>query len=432
MTRRTGVLFGLFLLTVLVLPLLATSASADGAPRATYFERVADAMARHGDGEGQAYLRSIANQPPTPPPHISDAARRAHPDLVEKYDFFRRRVTKAIRAPEHTPDNQWRVDRAEADLHLVYWELNQGRAASVSFALEWLLDASYALDHTIFKDGAEELPPPAVPPTAQIQADPPQIMYGDASTVSWRTTNATTALLNGEAVSLDGSRRVRPEATTVYTIQAQGPGGRASASTQVTVVYPTPTIRINVRPSEITRGECATLTWSSSNADHVTINGEDVALNGSREECPATSTTYDAVATGRGGTARASTALAVKIPPPARYRIHFDFDEWVIREDALDTLAKVASLMRQDPDMVMLVEGHCDAKGTVEYNNVLGAKRAQSVRDYFVGQFGIEPGRFRLVSKSELEPIAPNTHPDGSDNPEGRQWNRRAEFIEVR
>jgi outer membrane protein OmpA-like peptidoglycan-associated protein len=427
-----------------ILPFLAAVAGADGASRDMYFMRVEQAVARRGAADGLAYIRSIARQASTPPPHVAPEAARAHRDLVAKYDDLRRRTAMAIRHPEHTPANQWRVDRAEADLHAAYWELNRGDRAAVSFALEHLIDASLALDHTIFKDGAEELapppppPPPTPPPTAQIQADPTQIMAalplgdGGYSIVTWKTTNATTAALNGEEVGLDGFRRVRPEATTVYTIRAQGPGGRTSASTQVAVVYPTPTVKIDVQPNEITRGECATLSWSSTNAEKLTINGEDVALRGSREECAGASTTYDAVATGIGGMTRASTALTVNLPPVARNRVHFDFDEWVVREDAIDTLAKVASLMRRSPDMVMIVEGHCDAMGTVDYNARLSNKRAQSVRDYFVSQFGIEPTRFRLVGKSELEPIAPNTHSDGSDNPGGRQYNRRAEFIEAR
>lgn len=437
MKQRSVSLLVLLLGLVTFLPLRANAAASEGATRSWYFMQMERTMMLRGDPDGLSYVKQRAVSSPAAPPRLSIEAERAHPDLAAQYDLLRRRTNKAILVPIHESADQWRVDRAEADLHVVWWELKQGRAAAFSFVLEHLRDASLALNHHIYANGVDDEiilppPPPPPPPTVQIQAEPGLIMRGDPAIVSWRSTDATEVILNGQKVSLEGSMEVRPEATTVYSIIAKGPGGRASMATQVVVSVPSPTLLIEVRPGSVTRGACARLIWSSSNADKVTINGEEVALQGSREECPSVSRTYDATATGPGGSTNASAALTVNLSPPIRHRIHFDFDEWTIREDAGDTLTLISNLMRRNPEMQIRIEGHCDAKGSDDYNHRLSTKRAETVRDYFVSQFGINPTRFQILGRSEADPLAANTLPDGADNPAGRALNRRAEFIEVR
>ena len=115
--------------------------------------------------------------------------------------------------------------------------------------------------------------------------------------------------------------------------------------------------------------------------------------------------------------------------PRQQLRIHFDFDRSVIRSDALDTLLLAANMLREDPQLEFIIEGHCDHLGSEVYNIELGMRRAESVREFFVERFGFSPARFVLVTRGEAKPIAPNTLPDGADNPEGRAWNRRAEFV---
>jgi outer membrane protein OmpA-like peptidoglycan-associated protein len=75
------------------------------------------------------------------------------------------------------------------------------------------------------------------------------------------------------------------------------------------------------------------------------------------------------------------------------------------------------------------VEGHTDAKGTDAYNDRLSQRRARSVRDWLVREAGVAPTRIGTLGFGERRPVAPNERPDGSDDPEGRQRNRRVEIL---
>jgi outer membrane protein OmpA-like peptidoglycan-associated protein len=112
--------------------------------------------------------------------------------------------------------------------------------------------------------------------------------------------------------------------------------------------------------------------------------------------------------------------------------ILFDFDKHAIRPEARTTLAKLADLVRRTPGGVVLIEGHTDAKGSDSYNVRLSERRAQAVADWLGGQDGIDAARLEERGLGEAQPTAPNTRPDGSDNPEGRQLNRRVEVILTR
>ena len=107
--------------------------------------------------------------------------------------------------------------------------------------------------------------------------------------------------------------------------------------------------------------------------------------------------------------------------------ILFDLDEWAIREDAEDTLFKVGEIIKSFNHPVTLI-GHTDSLGSDNYNFELSRKRSQSVKDWLVSHSNIETSLISTDGKGESEPVAPNTHPDGSDNPEGRQKNRRVEI----
>lgn len=108
--------------------------------------------------------------------------------------------------------------------------------------------------------------------------------------------------------------------------------------------------------------------------------------------------------------------------------IIFDFDKWTIREDAEDTLTKVGEVISAYEHPVIII-GHTDSKGSNSYNMELSKKRAESVKQWLIDQAGINSKRIETTGKGESEPVAPNTNPDGSDNPEGRQKNRRVEII---
>ena len=77
--------------------------------------------------------------------------------------------------------------------------------------------------------------------------------------------------------------------------------------------------------------------------------------------------------------------------------VHFDYDSYELRGDARDVLRTNADWLRQNPSNKVEVEGHCDSRGTVEYNLALGAKRAKSVRDYLTS-LGIEADRMTTIS----------------------------------
>ena len=105
--------------------------------------------------------------------------------------------------------------------------------------------------------------------------------------------------------------------------------------------------------------------------------------------------------------------------------IYFDFDKYDIRPDAAETLKKIGEYMLKHPDIKILIEGHCDERGTREYNLVLGEQRALSSRRYLI-VMGVSPKRMYTVSYGEDMPADPRS------NEEAWAKNRRCEFkIEV-
>lgn len=110
----------------------------------------------------------------------------------------------------------------------------------------------------------------------------------------------------------------------------------------------------------------------------------------------------------------------------------FDFDKSDIRADAEPVLARLASLIEKLPQAPVAIEGHTDSKGADGYNQDLSERRANAVKAYLVGGFGVGDERLRTRGHGEKRPVAPNSNADGSDNPAGRQLNRRVEVIIAR
>lgn len=106
----------------------------------------------------------------------------------------------------------------------------------------------------------------------------------------------------------------------------------------------------------------------------------------------------------------------------------FDFDSSTLRPAASETLHKVAEVLRQSGRSPVSIEGHTDAKGADAYNQTLSERRADSVRQWLVNPGGIAASRMTIAGWGKRRPVAPNTKPDGSDDPEGRQKNRRVEI----
>lgn len=102
--------------------------------------------------------------------------------------------------------------------------------------------------------------------------------------------------------------------------------------------------------------------------------------------------------------------------------IHFDFDKYDIRSDAQPILDGNAKWIKEHPQAKIQVEGHCDERGTVEYNLALGERRARGTRDYLVS-LGVDPQQISTISYGEEKPL------DSQHNEEAWAKNRRAHFV---
>jgi len=107
----------------------------------------------------------------------------------------------------------------------------------------------------------------------------------------------------------------------------------------------------------------------------------------------------------------------------------FDFDKAEVLPKAQETLRQAAAVIREKAKGTVRIEGHTDSKGTDAYNQKLSEQRTNAVKDWLVKKEGLKNVKFETRGFGAKIPIAPNTKPDGSDNPEGRQKNRRVEII---
>jgi YD repeat-containing protein len=158
------------------------------------------------------------------------------------------------------------------------------------------------------------------PPEVSFLVNPETIIMGQATTLTWDATNATSISIdNGIGdVDVNGSLMVAPTMTTTYTLTATGPGGKTTRSVCVTVKVPLPQVAISAHPSAVPPGQSSTVTWTSRYADRVEIDqgiGE-VQLDGSVVVYPLQTTTYNIAAAGSGGTAVDAVTITVDNPIP--------------------------------------------------------------------------------------------------------------------
>jgi len=201
-------------------------------------------------------------------------------------------------------------------------------------------------------------------------------------------------------------------------------------------------------PSTIVRGEAATLRWSVANATEVTIdNGIGaVSSSGTRQVYPTSNTTYRMTAKGAGGDAIAAVTVAVTTPPPPPppppaqkasleermnreiQDVFFDYDKSEVREDSRATLQRNAdafkAILADFPSAVVTVEGHCDERGSAEYNLGLGDRRAASAREFLI-QVGVPGDRLKPISYGKEKPACT----EASES--CYQKNRRVHFVGV-
>jgi peptidoglycan-associated lipoprotein len=197
-------------------------------------------------------------------------------------------------------------------------------------------------------------------------------------------------------------------------------------------------------PTSIEKGQPSNLRWSVTNAANVSIDGGvgPVSPSGRRAVYPASTTTYTLTATGNGGTQTATATITVVTPPPppsppsrsqptfaeiaARLQdLHFDYDKSDVRAQDQSLLASDASALKTIfatfPSSSITIEGHCDERGSAEYNIALGDRRASATKEALVA-LGVQGDRLRTVSYGKERPLCTE------ENETCFQQNRRAHF----
>jgi peptidoglycan-associated lipoprotein len=200
---------------------------------------------------------------------------------------------------------------------------------------------------------------------------------------------------------------------------------------------PSPTVKLQADPGTVEKGDPSTLSWTSTDATQLSISPDigTVTAQGSTKVTPSASTTYTITATGPGGstTDRATVNVATAAPSTAEPTMDeliarnvkdafFDFNKADIRSDARDALAKTAEFLRSYPQLRFTIEGHCDERGSTEYNLALGDRRASATKNYLIS-LGISADRINTVSFGKEKPFCMQTTEDCY------QQNRRGHFV---
>jgi peptidoglycan-associated lipoprotein len=187
------------------------------------------------------------------------------------------------------------------------------------------------------------------------------------------------------------------------------------------------TATLSANPSSIQAGQTSTLTWSTENADNVTLQGTKVDPSGSQTVSPTQSTDYHLVATGPGGTQDATARVTVTQPPPPQQNvtppsddeifnqnvqdIYFDYDKADLRPESQQSLARAAQAINQHPNWRVKIEGNCDERGSTEYNLTLGEQRADAAKQYLVQQ-GVSADRLQTISYGKEKPVCSESTED--------------------
>jgi len=202
---------------------------------------------------------------------------------------------------------------------------------------------------------------------------------------------------------------------------------------------PAPTASLSASPNSVNKGDSTTLTWQTTNATDVSIDGVgSVDANGSKQVTPTDSTTYHLVAKGAGGTQDATARVTVIAPPPpppvsagpseadlfasSIKDVYFDYDSEAIRADQQSSIAADAQFLNAHSNIQFTVEGHCDERGSTEYNLALGDRRASSVK-LALTTAGVNASRIKTISYGKEKPFCTES------NEACWQQNRRGHFV---
>lgn len=193
---------------------------------------------------------------------------------------------------------------------------------------------------------------------------------------------------------------------------------------------PAPKATLSVSPESIQRGGSATLTWSTQDATGVSIDGiGSVQPNGSQQVSPRSSITYHLTAQGPGGSADASTRLTVVEPPPPPpptaeteqpsvppdvaaaklveknvRDIFFEYDRYDLRPEDQSVVDSDAAFLKSHPAIKLTIEGHCDERGSTDYNLALGDNRANAAREALL-RAGVSADQIKVISYGKEKPF---------------------------
>ena len=199
---------------------------------------------------------------------------------------------------------------------------------------------------------------------------------------------------------------------------------------------------LTANPNTITAGQASTLTWTTDFASIVTIDGiGKVDPSGSTKVTPTESTTYHLVAKNDTGTKEATARITVSSappPPPTTSStsnesdsrlfsqnvkdVFFEYDSYEITSQYQSVINANARFLQQHPNMTFIIEGHCDERGSTEYNLALGDNRANAAKQALVQQ-GVAGGRIRTISYGKEKPFCT------ASTEACWQQNRRAHFV---
>ena len=205
---------------------------------------------------------------------------------------------------------------------------------------------------------------------------------------------------------------------------------------------PSPTATLTANPNSVQKGEATTLTWETTNATEVQIDGiGPVSTKGTQQVTPTDSTNYRLTAKGSGGsqeaTARVTVTTAPPPPPPVDNSaqlteeqlfnqsikdIYFDYDQYEVSATQQSSVTASAQFLAAHPGIKFSVEGHCDERGSTEYNLALGDNRANAVKAALV-RSGIPGDRIRTISYGKEKPFC------NESNESCWQQNRRGHFV---